>query len=535
MKSRTRLLRDSCFQENLLTFLKRRSIRLNRSPFPLSIRLPARLFPNCLASNQRKQIPPRLARNVVALFIKRRTKGARCTVDVARSSSRQVSFDARLAASIFFPQFRILGCDVDQSHTPAVLRKIATAAARSSFEIASKNLADLADLDVSPKQCQRIAIRIGGERMQEQAKRVANYQQQTLPIQQHGQALDAPANNWTGRVAVVLCDGGRAQIRDELWGEEKPNDRKHRWWRESHCGVLQTIQSSPSHVDPHPMVPEELKDPLWIVPKMKEIHRQRAANEPDGECATTPTLSHSPAASRPESKPKSTEAASRWSGGVPLVKTVIATRQGYDQLGISMATEAFNRGFNKAAYKAFLGDGLKVNWSLWSRHFSHYTPITDLMHAISYVYAAAIATCSQMDEGWTEYLRWLELVWSGKVMMVVDEMKSLIVDNKPPPEDLTSAITYLTNNASRMKYDEYRKNGLPITTSRVESTQKQINNRVKGTEKFWNDESLEPVLQLVSDDLSDNFNSDQFWERRQQRFNGYREPTPRRNTKTLKS
>ena len=82
---------------------------------------------------------------------------------------------------------------------------------------------------------------------------------------------------------------------------------------------------------------------------------------------------------------------------------------------------------------------------------------------------------------------------------------------------------------------EYRKNGLPITTSRAESTQKQINNRVKGTEKFWNDESLEPVLTLVSDDLSDNFDSDQFWERRQQRFNGYRVPAPRRKSKTVKS
>ena len=77
--------------------------------------------------------------------------------------------------------------------------------------------------------------------------------------------------------------------------------------------------------------------------------------------------------------------------------------------------------------------------------------------------------------------------------------------------------------------------GLPITTSRVESTQKQINSRVKGTEKFWNDESLEPVLQLVSDDLSDNFDPEAFWNRRQQRFNGYREPTPRRKTETVKS
>ena len=121
------------------------------------------------------------------------------------------------------------------------------------------------------------------------------------------------------------------------------------------------------------------------------------------------------------------------------------------------------------------------------------------MHAISYVYAAAIATCGQMDDGWTQYLHWLKLVWCGKVLVFVEEMKSLIVEK------------------------------------RVESTQKQINSRVKGTEKFWNDDSLEPVLQLVSDNLSDNFNPDAFWDRRKQRFNGYRERPPRRKTEKTKS
>ncbi len=35
-----------------------------------------------------------------------------------------------------------------------------------------------------------------------------------------------------------------------------------------------------------------------------------------------------------------------------------------------------------------------------------------------------------------------------------------------------------------MKYDQYRRQGLPITSSPIESTVKQINRRVKGSEKF---------------------------------------------------
>ena len=63
----------------------------------------------------------------------------------------------------------------------------------------------------------------------------------------------------------------------------------------------------------------------------------------------------------------------------------------------------------------------------------------------------------------------------------------------PPPEAaetdprviMASTLTYLRNQQSRMNYPAYRRLGLPITSSPIESTVKQINYRVKGTEKFW--------------------------------------------------
>jgi hypothetical protein len=439
--------------------------------------------------------------------------------------------DARLAASIFFPQFAALGCDVDQSHTPAVLRKIVLAATKHCYESASKSLEALAEITVSPKQCQRIAIRIGNERIAEQEEQVEDYLKQTIPVQQHGQPSNAPKNDWNGRVAVIYADGGRAQIRDDFWGEDKPQDKKHRWWRESQCGVLQTVLSTPGVIDPRPDVPAELKDALWIVPKIKEIHRQRTASSESDRSISQRSASNTV----PEPNTEREKVDTRWSGGEPLVKTVVATRQGYDHLGVAMATEAYRRGFNQAKSKAFLGDGLKVNWSIWSRHFSHYIPITDLMHALSYVYAAAICVHGKIEDGWNQYLHWLELVWKGKTTEVIQQMKSFLPSEGTPEEDLTSAITYLTNNSERMKYSEYRTKGLPITTSRVESTQKQINRRVKGTEKFWRDESLEPLLQLISDELSETHDQESFWERRQARFRGYRIRKPKVKTESVGS
>jgi hypothetical protein len=201
----------------------------------------------------------------------------------------------------------------------------------------------------------------------------------------------------------------------------------------------------------------------------------------------------------------------------------LATRRGYDHLGKIMAAEAYQRGFNKASSKAFLGDGLKVNWSLWKRCFSHYTPIADLMHALSYVYATAIAASPTMEAGWSLYLVWLRWTWQGEVQQVIAALESIAASQTTSIEAVDRAITYLSNNAARMHYAEYRRAGLPITTSLVESTQKQINRRIKGTEKFWEDEHLEPLLQLVAADLSETEAPDAFWARRRQRFQGFRQ------------
>lgn len=438
---------------------------------------------------------------------------------------------------------KTLRCDVDSEQTPAVLKKIVIASARDrSYATASRNLEDLADLKISAKQCQRIAIRIGTERLDEQAERIEAYCTASIPEQQHGQSADAPANDWNSRVAVVQCDGGRVQVRDKFWGKEKPKGPKHRWWRETQAAVLQTYQVQVSGSDPTPEVPEALRDPLWVIPRLNEIHRQhmasRRSGEPESDPSSDPEQSPQSVAVEQESLAASSspkDRQTRWSGGDPLVKTIVATRRGYDQLGLALAGEAYHRGFNKAKLKAFMGDGLKVNWSLWATHFSHYIPITDILHALSYVYCAAVASRDRIEDGWTLYLQWLNWVWSGRVDLVITALKHQAAGQEEVCEPVRRAITYLSNNAPRMKYDQYRRAGLPITTSPVESAQKQINERIKGTEKFWRDDSLEPLLQLKADDLSETHDRDAFWSRRGDRLDGFRPRRPRRKTKLTES
>ena len=60
-----------------------------------------------------------------------------------------------------------------------------------------------------------------------------------------------------------------------------------------------------------------------------------------------------------------------------------------------------------------------------------------------------------------------------------------------------------------------------MTSTYVESTVKQINRRMKGTEKFWSC-GVEAMLTLVADHLSDTPTLARFWRNRPHRLTGFR-------------
>jgi hypothetical protein len=68
---------------------------------------------------------------------------------------------------------------------------------------------------------------------------------------------------------------------------------------------------------------------------------------------------------------------------------------------------------------------------------------------------------------------------------------------------LTRTCGYLSNNADRMKYLEYRRAALPVTSSWVESLVKGINLRLRGSEKFRNGGGAERILAVRAAALRD--------------------------------
>jgi hypothetical protein len=141
-----------------------------------------------------------------------------------------------------------------------------------------------------------------------------------------------------------------------------------------------------------------------------------------------------------------------------------------------------------------------------------------------HLYAAATAAYAQdAKAAWRLYERWLRWAWAGDVKQLLagleEEGRRL---GKPPPQAkesdprriVSKTLDYIKTNELRMDYARYRREGLPISSAAVESLIKQFNQRVKGTEKFWNKGGAESVLQIRAAYLSDDDRSDRFHEQR---------------------
>jgi hypothetical protein len=377
-----------------------------------------------------------------------------------------------------------------------MLRKVSYAGGKSpSFSEATDDLAELAERVVSRERVRRWTGKVGQQCVEEVEALADAYQALPLPEQQKSPTNHAP------QVACVMMDGGRIQVRDRH--EAKRNATGY--WKESLVGCCLSMVSEERAKDPCPTVPKTFVDRE----RMRELSRgikgfSTLAEDEDG----------------PDEEPID----DRVGRPETLVKSVVATRLGKDVLGQRLVAEAHRRGLHAARRKAFVADGSATNWGVHKKHFSHYTPILDFTHAVCYVYAAAMAGRTVPD-GWRDYVVWAQWLWEGSTEKLIVAVRARSEQLGPPREgdDTSSAaivaktLSYLKNQRARMKYHQYRRLGLPITSSHIESTIKQINRRMKGTEKFWN-QGAEPLLALVAGRLTETNRLAQFWRHRRNRL-----------------
>jgi len=150
--------------------------------------------------------------------------------------------------------------------------------------------------------------------------------------------------------------------------------------------------------------------------------------------------------------------------------------------------------------------------------------ILDVVHLMAHLYTAVQCVCpASPRKAWNLYETLLRLAWAGKVDELIERIEAQLKRMRAPtarasrPADIETVertVEFIRKNRDRMDYPRFRRKGLPITSTLVESLIKQFNQRVKGTEKFWIDGGAEAILQARAAYLSEDARADRHYEKR---------------------
>jgi len=334
--------------------------------------------------------------------------------------------------------------------------------------------------------------------------------------------------------AALSAEAVPAETAPKSTETEAETSEKGRFWKEDKIGIFLHLAPTAHETDPCPELPEVFRDPLVVLKLAREVGHadlpagagkfQRAkAEEGRPDVADVP---EEPEASEPSSaNADEKDKKNKRRPGAPKVSSrrVVATRQSVETFGPMLAAMAWSMGFLAAKRGAFVGDGAAWLWCLQKSYFPRLTPVVDFIHVLSYVFAAALAGRADLEEGWPVYQEWITWVWKGEVERLLAALRQRLEElpeGSEARETVANALGFLEGQKGHMDYATYRQQGLPIMSSLVESTVKQIGRRVKGTEKFWTEEGAEALLQLRADYLSDDEPMAHFWTARSQRMTG---------------
>jgi hypothetical protein len=305
------------------------------------------------------------------------------------------------------------------AYSPTILLKIVEAGGQlKSFVLAEKMLYCLADVTISARHVATLTEEIGEELRRVRDQRAQDW----LHHRRKKPAGPLP------QVVAVAVDGGCIQTRVPGQG---PGVHEQ-GWREDKVACLHTLAGPTFESDPQPEPPACFLDPQYVDELVQDLKSHKRLGEEEEASDEAPggavppqkeaaTAQFQPAQMPPEAEPaveqtragpdtlevpvKSAAAQKKKVDWPPkrLVRTCVATQQSSEEFGPLVAQEAYCRGFFAASRRAFLGDGLKYNWTIQRKWFKGFEAIADFIHPLSYLYVTATALSGGQAERWELY------------------------------------------------------------------------------------------------------------------------------------
>lgn len=185
-----------------------------------------------------------------------------------------------------------------------------------------------------------------------------------------------------------------------------------------------------------------------------------------------------------------------------------------EEFGWRIYAEAKRRGLECAEKVVVLADGARYNWEIAALHFSGAVEIVDLYHARQHLHDLVDYLLPQGGrETERRQLKWRTMLDEGRVEKIIAEAEQSLPRNGPRREAAVKQINYFRNNMCRMRYREFRDQGLFVGSGVVEAGCKTvIGKRLKQSGMEWSVRGANAIIALRCLYLSGR--TEEFYEQR---------------------
>ena len=186
-----------------------------------------------------------------------------------------------------------------------------------------------------------------------------------------------------------------------------------------------------------------------------------------------------------------------------------------EAFGKRLYTEAWNRGWKRAAKKVVIGDGAEWIWNLADQHFPGAVQIVDLFHAREHLWDLSRRLYPNdvaKQKAWIKVhqKRWLD---HGKIENLVAALRSISSTQAEVMDKLRTEADYFERNAARMRYPNFRRQHLFVGSGVIEAGCKTvIGQRLKQSGMFWTLRGANSIIALRCCHLNGRF--EDYWEAR---------------------
>lgn len=153
-----------------------------------------------------------------------------------------------------------------------------------------------------------------------------------------------------------------------------------------------------------------------------------------------------------------------------------------------------------------LADGARWIWALAARCFGEdRIEIVDAWHAVQHLWAVGKALFGESTAQATAWVKAAEAdLWEIGPLPVLQRLKAAVPPTPEAAEVLRVERGYFTSNAPRMRYPQFRAQGLPVGSGAVESAARHlVQHRLKGPGMRWSVAGAHALLALRSALASD--------------------------------